>query len=154
MLTQSILFDDLTCEAIKQLKSALLTDNTSYIVRVAIASLQKNLNQNSFCGIFHNTVDNCSQLSIPRLPGMTDRIIRSQMERFNLTSDEYETIVRQVVDGFASSGSTIKNPEAAIFGACRRYAKKRDGQTTETPAAETPQSSDDESVFDLQEKLG
>ena len=85
---------------------------------------------------------------------MTDRIIRSQMERFNLTSDEYETIVRQVVDGFASSGSTIKNPEAAIFGACRRYAKKRDGQTTETPAAETPQSSDDESVFDLQEKLG
>ncbi len=168
MLTQSILFDDLTCEAIKQLKSVLMTDNTSYIVRVAIASLQKNLSQNSFCGIFPQAQTQIPSLPIPpvNLPGMNERIVRTQMERWQLTAEEYSAIVQKLINDFAASGGTMKNPENVIWKACSRYAHERDIQkranaaTQTTPSdgsAEPPKVKPDgslENIYDLQERLG
>ena len=140
MLTQSILFDDLTCEAIKQLKSVLMTDNTSYIVRVAIASLQKNLSQNSFCGIFPQAQTQIPSLPVPavNLPGMNERIVKTQMERWQLSADEYMAIVQKTINDFAASGGQMKNPENVIWKACSRYAHERDIQKRAAAAQNTP----------------
>lgn len=59
---------------------------------------------------------------------MSEAVVRSQMQRFNLSSDEYQTIVRDLVDRCAASKTPIKNPEGMIFGACKRYAAERDAK--------------------------
>ena len=124
---------------------------------MALRALGKSFSANN-----SNILDSDSPSFIPtiNLKGMNERTVRSHMIRWRLSPDEYLSIVHGVMSNFAEHGTEMKNPESIIFGACRRFANKRDAeksrnvQTTETPAAEMPQSSDDESVFDLQERLG
>ncbi len=91
----------------------------------AILSMALRALNNSFLPSNSNILESPS---IPSLPGMTEAVIKSQMQRFNLSSDEYQTIVRDLVDRCAASKTPIKNPEGMIFGACKRYAAERDAK--------------------------
>ncbi len=139
------------------LKECLFTDNLAYIVRLAIVNLyQKNLHKNIDTSISSDSSPDV--IPTVNLPGMSERVVRTQMERWNLSSDEYLSVVHQTMASFAAHGSEMKNPESIIFGACRRFANKRDSekhaQSTEAPAAETPSTPDVESTYDLQDRLG
>lgn len=142
----TVTIDDSTKLRMEEIRKALLSNSLSHVIRLSVALYYQK--------IFPQNVS-IENIEVPQvnLPGMTPVVVRSQMERFSLSADEYSMIVRQTVDNFAASGGAIKNPEAAIFGACRRYAKNRDGQKRNTPAAETP-STPDESTYDLQDRLG
>lgn len=133
---QSIMFDDTTSAALDDIKAILLTKNTSYIVRTAVVKFKNFLANNSSVGIFQQ--NNEPICNVPSLPGMTERIVRSQMIRWDLTADEYNTIVRQTIDEYAANGQAMKNPEAAIFGACRRYVDGKNGKTAAPPQQPQP----------------
>lgn len=64
------------------------------------------------------------KIQVPDLPGMSERIVRSQLIRFDLSMAEYNTIVNTLIDVTARKGEKIRNPEAAIFGACRRWVRE------------------------------
>ena len=122
---------------LNQLQIKLLTQNTSYIVRLALSHLgEKILGQNSSIAILPNS----TELSIPtvNLPGMNERIVRTQMERWQLTAEEYSAIVQKLINDFAASGGTMKNPENVIWKACSRYAHERDIQKRAAAAQNTP----------------
>ncbi len=117
----TITIDDKTKTRIDELKDAFLSTSISQVIRIAIAQCSCNfLPQNV-------SIENSPCLNI-NLPGMTENVIRGHLVRFNLSSDEYQTIVRDLVDRCAASKTPIKNPEGMIFGACKRYAAERDAK--------------------------
>lgn len=135
------------------LKETLVTDNLAYIVRLAIVHLyQKNLHQNIDTSIL---TDGASIPSV-NLPGMNERIVKTQMERWQLTAEEYSAIVQKLINDFAASGGTMKNPENLIWKACSRYVYQRDTQKKAAAAAQTTPSADGsgESIYELQDRLG
>lgn len=145
------------------LKEILVTDNLAYIVRLAIVNLyQKNLHQN----IDTSILSDIGSIPTVNLPGMNERVVKTQMERWQLTAEEYSAIVQKTINDFAASGGTMKNPENVIWKACSRYAHERDIQKraaaaqTATPSdgsAEQPKVKPDgslENIYDLQERLG
>ena len=145
------------------LKEILVTDNLAYIVRLAIVNLyQKNLHQN----IDTSILSDISSIPTVNLPGMNERVVKTQMERWQLSAEEYSAIVQKTINDFAASGGQMKNPENVIWKACSRYAHERDIQKkaaaaqTATPSdgsAEQPKVKPDgslENIYDLQERLG
>ena len=145
------------------LKEILVTDNLAYIVRLAIVNLyQKNLHQN----IDTSILSDIGSIPTVNLPGMNERVVKTQMERWQLTAEEYSAIVQKTINDFAASGGQMKNPENVIWKACSRYAHERDIQKkaaaaqTATPSdgsAEQPKVKPDgslENIYDLQERLG
>ena len=129
------------------LKERFVTDNLAYIVRLAIAQLyQKNLPQNIDTSI-------STSVYVPKLPGFTVDVAKSQMMRFGLTADEYESVCRKTIDNFAASGKPMNNPEAAIYGACKRYANEKHQQQTDT-TKDTPAAGNGRpSYLDIQDSL-
>ncbi len=69
---------------------------------------------------------------------MNERIVKTQMERWQLTAEEYSAIVQKLINDFAASGGTMKNPENVIWKACSRYAHERDIQKRAAAAQNTP----------------
>lgn len=145
------------------LKEILVTDNLAYIVRLAIVNLyQKNLHQN----IDTSILSDIGSIPAVNLPGMNERVVKTQMERWQLSAEEYSAIVQKTINDFAASGGQMKNPENVIWKACSRYAHERDIQKkaaaaqTATPSdgsAEPPKVKPDgslENIYDLQERLG
>ncbi len=53
--------------------------------------------------------------SIAKLPGMSDKIIKSHMVRWGMTEDEYAEEYRKMNGFFLKSGNIVRNPEAAIY---------------------------------------
>lgn len=120
------------------LKEILVTDNLAYIVRLAIVNLyQKNLHQN----IDTSILSDIGSIPTVNLPGMNERVVKTQMERWQLTAEEYSAIVQKTINDFAASGGQMKNPENVIWKACSRYAHERDIQK-KAAAAQTATPSD------------
>ncbi len=90
------------------------------------------------------------------LPGMNERIVKTQMERWQLSAEEYMAIVQKLINDFAASGGQMKNPENLIWKACSRYVHERDIQKRANAAAQTTPSADGsgESIYELQDRLG
>lgn len=70
-------------------------------------------------------------IQVPNLPGMTENIVRSHLIRWELSQAEYNLIV----DELLGSGEHLRNPEAAIFGACRKYVCGGRSRATKQPSA-------------------
>lgn len=120
----TVRINDETRQALQELKKVLLTDNDSYVIRLGIHKLADFFLGNSTL----TRIANSDIAPTINLPGMTENVIRGHLVRFNLSSDEYQTIVRDLVDRCAASKTPIKNPEGMIFGACKRYAAERDAK--------------------------
>ena len=87
---------------------------------------------------------------------MNERIVKTQMERWQLSAEEYMAIVQKLINDFAASGGQMKNPENVIWKACSRYVHERDIQKKANAAAQTATPSDGsgESIYELQDRLG
>lgn len=83
-------------------------------------------------------------VQVPNLPGMTKNIVRSHLIRWEISQDEYNRIVDQLIE----SGERLRNPEAAIFGACRKYVCSR-GRSTQLDA----HSETCDSVANIQDQM-
>ena len=155
----TLLVDDKMEKELAELQSRLFSDNLSYIIRYSV-------HQFFLQGAISNEISVSNSIPTVNLPGMNERIVRTQMERWQLTGEEYSAIVQKLINDFAASGGTMKNPENVIWKACSRYAHERDIQKkaaaaqTATPSdgsAEQPKVKPDgslENVYDLQERLG
>lgn len=130
----SLAIDDNLNTLINELKKRYVTNSTAYLVRLALTRLYENfLPQN----VDTSTILESAIPSV-NLPGMNDRIVRTQMERWQLSADEYMAIVQNTINGFAASGGQMKNPENVIWKACSRYAHERDIQKRAAAAQNTP----------------
>lgn len=155
----TITIDEMTKTRMEEIRDALLSNSLSHIIRLAVAQYYQK--------IFPKNVS-IENFEFPKidLPGMNERIVRTQMERWQLTAEEYSAIVQKLINDFAASGGQMKNPENVIWKACSRYAHERDIQKkaaaaqTATPSdgsAEQPKVKPDgslENIYDLQERLG
>lgn len=142
----TITIDDKTKSRIDELKDALLSTSISQVIRVAIAQChQKFLSQNV-------SIENFSLLDV-HLPGMTEAVIKSQMQRFSLSADEYQTIVRDLVDRCAATKTPIKNPEGMIFGACKRYVAERDGKNKPADGGQMPTGDGGKGWLKIQDEM-
>ena len=139
----TLLVDEKMETELESLQDRLLTSNLSYVIRIAIHQL-----------FLQNSISNeiSKDTAIPRLPGMNEDVIESQIRRFRLSPEEYSSIVRQTIDNFAASGKPMNNPEAAIYGACKRYVNDRHQQTD--AAKDTPTAGNTKpSYLELQDQL-
>lgn len=68
---------------------------------------------------------------VPNLPGMTQNIVQSHLIRWEISQEEYRRIIAELID----SGEHLRNPEAAIFGACRKYVCGGRSRATTQPSA-------------------
>ena len=119
----------------------------------ALSCALKIASNSSFFSLNNSTVVESKAVNIPKLPGMNEDVWESQMRRWHLTPEEYAAIVRQTIDNFAASGKPMNNPEAAIYGACKRYANEKHQQQTET-AKDTPAAANAKpSYLELQDQL-
>ena len=146
---------DADVQILTSLQNSLGVRSCSAILSMALRALDKSFAPNNSNILEYRPSD---VIPTVNLPGMSERVVRTHMYRWNLSSDEYLSVVHQTMASFAAHGSEMKNPESIIFGACRRFANKRDSekhaQNTEAPAAETPSTPDVESTYDLQDRLG
>lgn len=163
----SLVLDESLNNLINELKKRYVTNSTAYLVRLALTRLYENFLPQKV-DVSTRFDIGYANLSIPtvNLPGMNERVVRTQMERWQLSAEEYSAIVQKLINDFAASGGQMKNPENVIWKACSRYAHERDIQKraaaaqTATPSdgsAEPPKVKPDgslENIYDLQERLG
>lgn len=148
----TVRINDNTKEVLQELKKVLLTENDSYVVRLAIHKAAEIFLHNNIPARILNRDE---VIPTVNLPGMNERIVKTQMERWQLTAEEYSAIVQKLINDFAASGGQMKNPENVIWKACSRYAHERDIQK-KAAAAQTATLSDGdgESIYELQDRLG
>lgn len=135
----SLVLDEGLSNLINELKKRYVTNSTAYLVRLALTRLYENfLPQNVDVSTRFDI--GYANLSIPtvNLPGMNERVVKTQMERWQLSAEEYSAIVQKLINDFAASGGTMKNPENVIWKACSRYAHERDIQKRAAAAQNTP----------------
>ena len=140
-------------QLLKNLQDTFGIRSCSAILSMALRALGK-----SFGAINSNILESDQPRSIPsvNLPGMNERIVKTQMERWQLSAEEYMAIVQKLINDFAASGGQMKNPENLIWKACSRYVHERDIQKRANAAAQTTPSADGsgESIYELQDRLG
>ena len=145
----TLLVDDKMEKELEELQNRLFSDNLSYIIRYSVHQffLQKAIS---------NEINTVSSTPTVNLPGMNERIVKTQMERWQLSAEEYMAIVQKLINDFAASGGQMKNPENVIWKACSRYVHERDIQKRANAAAQTTPSADGsgESIYELQDRLG
>lgn len=127
----TLLVDDKMEKELAELQSRLFSDNLSYIIRYSV-------HQFFLQGAISNEISVANSIPTVNLPGMNERIVKTQMERWQLTGEEYSAIVQKLINDFAASGGTMKNPENVIWKACSRYAHERDIQKRAAAAQNTP----------------
>ena len=138
-----------TKHVLQELKKKLVTDNDSYVVRLGIHRLADFFLADNIL----SRIPQADSIYVPKLPGFTVDVAKSQMMRFGLTADEYESVCRRTIDNFAASGKPMNNPEAAIYGACKRYVNEKHQRQTET-AKDTPAAANAKpSYLELQDQL-
>ena len=103
-----------------------MTDNTSYVVRLAVVNFQKNLSQNSSVGIFSKDSDySILSSAISDLSGMDLDVVESHFVRFRKyhpTIEIYRAAIEAVKAEAAAKGEPVKNPEAALYGKLKQWA--------------------------------
>lgn len=149
----SLVIDDQLHNIIKELKVRYVTNSTAYLVKLALTRLHENFLPKNVD--VSNRVD-ADVIPSVNLPGMNERIVKTQMERWQLSAEEYMAIVQKLINDFAASGGQMKNPENLIWKACSRYVHERDIQKRANAAAQTTPSADGsgESIYELQDRLG
>jgi hypothetical protein len=149
----SLVIDDQLHNIIKELKVRYVTNSTAYLVKLALTRLHENFLPKNVD--VSNRVD-ADVIPTVNLPGMNERIVKTQMERWQLSAEEYMAIVQKLINDFAASGGQMKNPENLIWKACSRYVHERDIQKRANAAAQTTPSADGsgESIYELQDRLG
>lgn len=125
----TLLVDDKMEKELAELQNRLFSDNLSYIIRYSV-------HQFFLQGAISNEISVANSIPAVNLPGMNERIVRTQMERWQLTAEEYLAIVQKLINDFAASGGTMKNPENLIWKACSRYVYQRDTQKKAAAAAQ------------------
>ncbi len=131
----TITIDDVTKSRLEEIRDALLSNSLSHVIRLAVAQYYQKF--------FHQNVS-IENFEFPKidLPGMNERIVKTQMERWQLTAEEYSAIVQKLINDFAASGGTMKNPENLIWKACSRYVYQRDTQKKAAAAAQKTSPAD------------
>lgn len=140
----SLVLDEGLSNLINELKKRYVTNSTAYLVRLALTRLYENLLPQNV-DVSTRFDIGYANLSIPtvNLPGMNERVVKTQMERWQLSAEEYSAIVQKLINDFAASGGTMKNPENVIWKACSRYAHERDIQKRAAAAQKTPPADGD-----------